>query len=104
MTPPMLALAKAKARVFHPESLKLDTKREVKELLNDASNEGSDVQGADIVGTDLGQCSAFRAKFTIPQSWKPIHQGEVAKIICNSSLLPREAHHGTTPGCSSPCS
>jgi hypothetical protein len=36
---------KSQSSSFHPESLRLKTTRKVKELLDNASNKGSDVQG-----------------------------------------------------------
>jgi hypothetical protein len=54
--------------------------REVKELLDDASNKGSDVQGCRHRRCQPKPTQCFRAEFTIPKSLKPIHQGEEAKL------------------------
>jgi hypothetical protein len=58
----------------------LETTREVKELLNDASNEGSDVQGRRHRRRRPRSMQCFRAEFTIPELLKPIHQGKAAQL------------------------
>jgi hypothetical protein len=66
---------KSQSSDFHLESLRLDTTREVKGLLDDASNEGSNVQRCRHRPRSM-QC--FREEFTIPLSLKPVHEGEAA--------------------------
>jgi hypothetical protein len=54
--------------------------REVKELLDNASNQGSNIEGRRHRRHRPRSMSCFRTEFTVSQSWKPIRQPEVAKL------------------------
>jgi hypothetical protein len=63
---------------FHNESLRLETTREVKGLLDDASNKGSDVQGRQHRRHRPRSMQCSHTEFTIPQSFEPIHHAKAA--------------------------
>jgi hypothetical protein len=69
---------------FHPESPRLEAMREVKELLDDASNEGSDVRRRRHRRHRPRSMQCFRAEFTKPKSMKPVHKTQMTSLPCSS--------------------
>jgi hypothetical protein len=73
---------------FHPESPRLEAMREVKELLDDASNEGSDVRRRRHRRHRPRSMQCFRAEFTKPKSMKFVQQTQMTCPPCSSPSPP----------------